>query len=325
MNTNKQQYKRISAEERFELACLLREGVSKRGVALRLGRDAKAVRYELARCPAGEYCPIKAEKQAGQRRHEWKARKLRENDVLRERVIGLLQRGWTPERISGWLAAQDGEQRVSAKTIYNFVRSRRGQKLGLPKLLPRHWKKRRGLDGRSYRSHRIPNRRAISERSKAASDRLEPGHWEADTVQGRKGTGVILTLNERVTRYFEARLLPDQKSETVMGALKEVLSRYPTDAVKSVTFDNGTEFTRHEDLHSLGVETFFADPGAPHQRGANENSNGLLRRFIKKGADLRKLSHAELRGYIGLINEWPRKCLDYLSPEEEFGKLIDDG
>src|ERR1039457_6153861 len=101
MNTNKQpQYKRITAEERVHLACWAREGVSMREMARRLGRDAKTVRYELARSPAGRYCPIQAERQAGQRRHEWKARKLRDDDALRERVTELLGRGWTPERKS---------------------------------------------------------------------------------------------------------------------------------------------------------------------------------------------------------------------------------
>ena len=102
-----------------------------REMARRLGRDAKTVRYELARSPAGRYCPIQAERQAGQRRHEWKARKLRDDDALRERVTELLGRGWTPERISGHLEREGGSLSVSAATIYRFVRSRRGQRLGL--------------------------------------------------------------------------------------------------------------------------------------------------------------------------------------------------
>ena len=135
---------------------------------------------------------------------------------------------------------------------------------------------------------------------------------------------MILTLNERVTRFYEARLLPNKKTGTVIAALREALSAYPARVVKSVTFDNGTEFTLHEELHGLGVDTYFCDPAAPHQRGANENSNGLLRRFVKRSTDLRQVSSSDLRAYTGLINEWPRKCLGNLSPEEEFGKLIKD-
>src|ERR1039458_9656604 len=143
-------YRRLSGEERVQISHWARDGVSGREIARRLGRDAKTVREELARLPRGEYCPIRAERQAEGRRHEWKGRKLWRDEALSGTVIGLLERRWTPERISGWLKAQGGEQQVSTKSIYNFVRSQRGQRLGLPRLLPRHYKRRRGRDGRSH-------------------------------------------------------------------------------------------------------------------------------------------------------------------------------
>src|ERR1017187_2799330 len=173
MKPQQPQYKRLTNEERGQISRWAWEGVSKREIARRLSRSAQTIRAELARCPTGNYCPIQSSHQAEQRRHQWKARKLQSDEHLRELVIGLLQRRWTPERISGWLKAQGGAQQVSAKTIYTFVRTQRGQRLGLPRLLPRHYKRRRGKDGRSGQRIRIPGRTPISARPEAANKRLE--------------------------------------------------------------------------------------------------------------------------------------------------------
>ena len=84
-----------------------------------------------------------------------------------------------------------------------------------------------------------------------------------------------------------------------------------------MTCDNGKEFAEHQQLtRGLGLEIYFADPYASWQRGANENTNGLLRHFFPKGTDFTQISHRRVACVEHLINERPRKRLDYRSPAE---------
>lgn len=149
------------------------------------------------------------------------------------------------------------------------------------------------------------------------------GHWEADVVEGRGHKGGIQTLLERKTRYYQARLLVNIDSEYGIKAQKYVLSKFPQPAHQSVTFDNGRENYNHQQLQrDLNTKTYFCDPQAAWQKGAIENHNGILRRYIPKKSDLTKLPQWELDLITEEINNRPRKCLQYATPKEEFKKEL---
>jgi IS30 family transposase len=321
MKQSKSKYHRFSSDERVELDRLHTAEKSVPEIAGVMKRSKNTIRGELARCPKGYYNPIKADKQAHRRRHKEKGGRLTRDIEAGALVIEKLRAGLTPERISGWLRRVEHRFQISTDAIYSFVRSKLGIKLGLHKLLPRYWKHRRKGKAKPAGKSLIPNRRAISERPLAVEDRLEFGHWEADTVIGRRSTGgAILTIVERRSRYYAAYKIASTKKEDVTRALKAFLTQF-AGFVKTITFDNGLEFAGHAELHAFGVETFFAEPYSSWQRATNENCNGLLRRFIPKGADLRLFTEQDVLDAAASINSWPKKCLEYAAPSEVFAML----
>ena len=296
-----------------------------REIARIMKRSKNTIVGELARCPKGTYNPIKADKQAQKRRHKEKGGRLTRDIEAAALVIEKLRLRWTPERISGWLRRVEHAFQISTGAIYRFIRSKLGLKLGLHRLLPRHWKHRRKGRAKQAGKSLIPNRRAISERPLAVEDRSEFGHWEADTVIGRRSTGwAILTIVERRSRYYVAYKIASTKKEDVTRALKAFMREFEG-LVKTITFDNGLEFAGHAELHAFGVETFFAEPYSSWQRATNENCNGLLRRFIPKGADLRLFTAQDVIDAAASINSWPKKCLEYATPTEVFAMLGETG
>ena len=148
------------------------------------------------------------------------------------------------------------------------------------------------------------------------NDRSEFGHWEIDLVLGKKtkGEAAVMTLVERQTRFAIAVKLANKQAETINRAVKSLLAHYP---IRSITSDNGSEFSSLSDLK--GVEVYFAHPYASHERGTNENFNGLLREFLPKGVSLNSLTTEELNHYVSAINDRPRRLHKYKTANILFG------
>jgi IS30 family transposase len=142
-------------------------------------------------------------------------------------------------------------------------------------------------------------------------------------VEGKSHQGGIQTLLERKTRFFQARLLERIDSEYGVKAQRDMLQQFPRHARQTVTMDNGKENYNHGKLTRwLGIQTYFCDPYCSWQKGANENHNGVLRRYIPKKADLTGVLQEDLDAIIEEINQRPRKCLGYETPEEVFTREL---
>jgi len=149
------------------------------------------------------------------------------------------------------------------------------------------------------------------------------GHWEADVVEGKAHQGGIQTLLERKTRYYQAKLMEKIDSEFGVSAQRDILQQFPQQARQTVTMDNGKEnYNHHKLTRWLGVQTYFCDPYCAWQKGANENHNGILRRYIPKKAVLTELTQEDLDAIIEEINQRPRKSLGYETPEEAFTREL---
>ncbi|SQH09680.1 truncated transposase [Streptococcus pyogenes] len=149
--------------------------------------------------------------------------------------------------------------------------------------------------------------KSIEERPEYINDRSKFGHWEIDLVLGKKtkGEAVMLTLVERQTRYALGVKLEDKQSQTINRAVTHlIISQYP---IASITADNGSEFSLLSTLEA--VDVYFAHPYSSHERGTNENFNGLLREYVPKGISLNPLTSEELDNDITAINERPRRLL----------------
>jgi IS30 family transposase len=165
----------------------------------------------------------------------------------------------------------------------------------------------------------IPGRVSIKERPGEVAARSRFGDWEGDLVVGRKGRGAIATHVERKSRYLMATLLPDRKADSFNTSAIPVYQSLPTVLCQTLTLDNGKEFSQFKDLESkTGLSVYFADPYAAWQRGTNENTNGLLRFYFPKGTSFKRISAKTLQRAVDRLNNRPRKCLGYRTPQEVF-------
>ena len=131
------------------------------------------------------------------------------------------------------------------------------------------------------------------------------------------GTGYLVTLVECKTRFLTVELVDNKKSDTARSAIEASFRHFPQ-AVKSITFDNGTEFAQHQLLaKSLNADVYFSYPHSPWERGSNENTNRLLRQYFPK-----KLSEITSKSFLAdcrqKLNTRPRKCLNFTSPASQF-------
>ncbi|HEQ4007742.1 TPA: IS30 family transposase, partial [Streptococcus pyogenes] len=191
----------------------------------------------------------------------------------------------------------------STKTIYHYIKE------GVLAIKPIDLPKMVSIRKRSKKVMKTNKKtlgKSIEERPEYINDRSEFGHWEIDLVLGKKtkGEAVMLTLVERQTRYALGVKLEDKQSQTINRAVTHLISQYP---IASITADNGSEFSLLSDLEA--VDVYFAHPYSSHERGTNENFNGLLREYVPKGVSLNPLTSEELDNDITAINERPRRLL----------------
>lgn len=311
----------LSSSDRDSIAVWFAAGVPIREIARRLRRDHSVISREIRRNKNGKhYVAIAAEAKSKERKHEAGLREPLSNPKLYAYVLARLRDGWSPEQIAGRLKLKNnGSVVISYETIYRFIYKEENKNLKLWQRLPRGHAKRRKWHGRSGKVERIPNRVSIHDRPEIIEAREEFGHWEGDSVVGKGKNHGIHTEVERKTRYLLAKLLPKLDSEHSVLAQNKIFGDLPSSARKTVTLDNGLEFVRHEELtQTTGMNVYFADPYCSGQRGTNENTNGLLRRYLPKKTSFHNLSQGELNDIVSEINNRPRKCLGYFKPAELF-------
>jgi len=221
---------------------------------------------------------------------------------------------WSPEQISGWLANNHPEHCVSHELIYQHIWADKKQGGTLYKHLRRHGRKyQKRSNGKTNRGH-IIGRVDIKERPYEVETRGRYGDWEADTIVGKGRSAALVTVVERKSRYTVIRLVPRATAEEVSRAMIEALQGgFP---LHTITSDNGKEFAKHLDVaKALGVATYFATPYHSWERGLNENTNGLIRQYWSKGTDFTQVTQEEVAKIEQLLNQRPRKCLGYNTPE----------
>jgi IS30 family transposase len=315
---------RLSLEEREEISRGLAAGESFRAIAERVGRNASTVCLEVNNNGGrARYRAATADRAALRRARRPKVCKLATNVLLAEIVEDKLERRWSPQQISGWLARRfpdRPELQVSHETIYlSLYIQARG---ALRRELTQHLRTRRA--NRRPRGYSPMNGQGqlrgtvhISERPPEANDRAVPGHWEGDLVFG-KGMSAIATLVDRQSRFVMLVPLPDGHTAPVVAdALAAKITELPEQLRRSITWDHGKEMARHADFTvATGVPVYFCDPRSPWQRGSNENTNGLLRQYLPKKTDLHTISAEQLDDIAAELNERPRQTLDFQSPSE---------
>jgi IS30 family transposase len=210
--------------------------------------------------------------------------------------------------------------RVSHETIYRslFVQARGVLKKELLRHLrtQRLMRKSKLASAEAQVRGRIAQALTIRQRPAEADDRAVPGHWEGDLLCGAKGSQIV-TLVERQSRFVILIKVPNQEAATVTAALSRHIRRLPASLKRSLTWDRGLEMAKHPQFTvATNVKVYFCDPQSPWQRGSNENTNGLLRQYFPKGADISSHSQAELNRVARRLNQRPRETLGFQTPAD---------
>lgn len=315
-------YKHLTAAVRGAMEALLNEDYTQKEVARKLGVSESTVSREINKrgTPSGYYAAV-AQSHYKRLRTNSRQRKKCLYTKRQKYIAKKLELGWSPEQIAGRLKRINSPLYVCKETIYQFLYTDEWAKdeEKLYQYLRYGRKKRKKQTGRGVHRMKIPNRVSIHDRPAIIAQRIEYGHCEGDSVI-YKNKMAINTMNELMTGKVAFKKLERKTAPATADAVVDSAGKLST---KTVTFDNGTEFTNHEEItRRTGIPVFFADTYCSNQRGANENVNMLLRGYLPKRADITDLKQEELDDIAEELNNRPRKRLGYLSPNEYYQYLF---
>jgi transposase, IS30 family len=328
------QYHVLTIDEREEISLGLAQGKSRREIAANLDRDPSTVSREIRRNSYASYAyryrasraQAMANRKALLRR---KSRKLDANERLKRFVFEHLDKRWTPEQIAKRLKKlypMDMTMHVSHESIYSYLYLwPRGElrRIVLKCLRRKHKYRRKYGKGRRTRSCVIQEFISIEERPKEVADRIIPGHWEGDLLMGHNNASALGVLVERTTRMIFLVRLKNKDAQTVRIAFGRKFKHLPAGLKRSLTYDNGQEMVQHKLFtKNTCIQVYFAHPHSPWERGTSENTNDILRQFFPKGINFNKVSLREINKVQNLVNDRPRKILDFSTPHEVFVKLL---
>jgi IS30 family transposase len=315
----------LTLAEREDISRGIASGCSMRVIAQHLSRASSTVSREVARHGGhAQYRASEADQRAWESALRPKPCLLALHSKLCRIVASKLMQDWSPEQISGWLKQQypqDETLRVSHETIYRslFLQARGALKQELVKHLrsQRRIRRSRHSSVHGHSQGKIVDAISIRERPAEVEDRAIPGHWEGDLLRGTHNSHVA-TLVERHSRFCMLVKVPGKDTATVVAALSQHLRQLPATLRRSLTWDRGLEMAQHKSFTlATEVQVYFCDPQSPWQRGSNENTNGLLRQYLPKTADLSSFSQSELDAIALRLNQRPRKTLGFQTPADK--------
>lgn len=335
--TQKETYKHLALDERVEIYALFKQGRSLREIGKKVGRDVGTVSRELkrnkSRCDR-PYTPVKAQENATRRTVKQRTKAPLKNPetyfYVKEKLV---EEKWSPETIAGRIKTDKPGLSVCHETIYEYIHGK-GKRQKLWKYLAEGHKKRRKRKGRDVRKDKltlkIPGAVSILDRPSCVNKRKTEGHLETDLMEGVRSEKPVLSVEVfRKTRYTQLTKLPNKRAKTKEKALTKKLKmvrsleKSTRPILKSITADNGSENTNHKEISKkLKTKVFFCQPYHSWEKGTVENTIKRIRRFIPKGTPLSQFSDTQIQWLENKMNNTPRKCLNYLTPNEAFEKEV---
>lgn len=319
-------HRRLTYKERVIIQTLLNENKTKAYIANRLNRSRSTISREVNKLgdnPKVDYDAYLAhwyakEDYLSKRNFD----KISNYKQLKIFVYKGLLSQWTPEQIAGRikeLYPNDPIMTISHEAIYRHIYTRPQASLNkkLIKLLVRKKTRRRPPKKRRDTGSKIINQVSIDNRPKHIENRIEIGHWEGDLIIGKNHKSAIGTIVERKARYTIIIKLNSKKADEVAKMFSKKINQLNNIFKKSMTYDNGIEMARHEKItQNTGMKIYFAHPYSSWERGTNENTNGLIRRYLPKGTDFNEIDEKTLMKIQEKLNNRPRKIIGYKTPKE---------
>lgn len=339
-------YSYLTLEQRREIEKMYAEGERVVDIAARLKRSAAAIYEELKRGYTHLNSDLTTEEryspEIAQQRYEEnlkaKGGELKigndyELSAFIEKKIG--EEGYSPAAVVGEIKrlGLTFKTEISEKTIYNYID--KGIFYGISReSLPEHGERKRKYDKvERKKAARAPQGESIEERPQEINDRQTFGHWEGDCVCGKKRTKeTLFVLSERLTRNEIIIKMPDQTAASVVAALNKLELRFGkkfSQIFKSITFDNGSEFMDCAEIEKSiygkdrkRTKVYYCHPYSAYERGTNENINKMIRRFLPKGTDFRKVTAAYIQRVETWINNYPREILGFETSGSLFERYV---
>lgn len=316
-------YNQLTENERYQIYILKKAGYTQKEIAKLLKRNPSTIGRELARNSGLRgYRPKQAQKLSDERRRgAYKARKVTAN--VRSAIETLIRQELSPQQTVDYLARHKGLS-LHHETIYQLIyadKAAGGDLYMHMRIASKAYRKRYGSHDRRGK---IKNRVSIEERPAVVDKRQRIGDWEGDTIIGKGRKSALLTLVERKTLYTVIAKLTGKQADLLARTAIQQLEPLK-DKVKTITLDNGLEFSAHEAVaDGLDAKIYFAHPYASWERGINENTNGLIRQYFPKGTDFNKISDEDIEFVMKRLNNRPRATRNGRSPNELFmGQRVD--
>lgn len=291
----------LTLNDRLIIEEMLDQFYTQTEIAKRIGKSQQCISKELKRYSyKGVYRAKHADFFAKQKKENKTISNTKVSDELIGTVVDYLKKGWSPKAICKTIS----DVKISFSTIYRWAAKGIIDKTLLAR---RGKKKRKKMKTKTQRFGTEEN--SIENRPEVANNRERLGDWEADTIVCSQNSSCLLTLVCRKSRFLICKLLPNRKADTIEKAICKML-KYQVK--HTVTFDNGSEFANWQNIEAkLNVKTYFCHPYSSWERGTNENTNGLLRRYFPKKTNFKKYKNRTIQRIVNLLNQHPREVLKY--------------
>lgn len=318
-------YTHFTPDQRNELSALLRAGHTQAEAAKLLAKTTSAVCQELKRNPANTktgYDAGLAKERAKRVRIEanQRFRKIENSVWIRSYIVRNTKKYWSPEQIAGRIKSKwpdKKERHIGKDSIYEFIYEQRKDLVKYLRCQKGKYRRRRGTKIREKRREELKKKR-IDARPKEVETKERIGDWEGDTIVG-KDKAHILTHVERKSGFGTADKLERGLAGLTRKKTEERFETIPKNKKHTLTYDNGITFSEHElTERNTGIAIYFANPYHSWERGCNENFNGLLRQFFPKKSSFAIVTQEDINKVVKLINNRPRKRLNYMTPAEVF-------
>jgi IS30 family transposase len=310
--------------ERMDIFKLLYvERLKPSAIAAALNRKPSSITREREKgMDNGMYNPIIAEARHLEARRNQRPR-LKMTDEAWNMVKGRLEKRWSPEEVAHRLKKEYPEYAMSGKTIYTYIFFHmKGElkKLALQDLRLRGKKRKEGGEGE--KRGKTPGMTLIDSRPGEINAREVPGHWEGGLIIGKGHKSAILVTVERKTRFVQMDVLESMDARTVRKKIERRFKKLEPELRKSITFDQGKENSEHKELReNTAIAVYFCHPHSPWEKGTCENTNYLIRDMLYPVDDFRELTQRDVSRIAKLLNDRPRKTLDFRTPYEVFSEL----
>lgn len=319
-------YHQFTQTERVLLSGYLRAGFNQTEIARLLGKHKSTISRQLSNNPAPNkigydariaHINAKLKRISANQRF----RKIEQDNWLRDYIKKKLKLKWSPDQIAGRLKRVYKRTIIVHETIYQYIYKVEPELIKHLRFKKSKYRKRYGTGKRITERKANDPKRRIWERPEEIEERSRLGDFEGDLVDGVNHSGYILTHVDRRSGYLLADKLKQAKAKIIKEITIKRFNQISEKKRKSITYDNGQGFADWEVTEKkIKVMIFFANPYHYWERGTNENTNGLLRQFFPKKSSFKEITQQSVDKAVKLINNRPRKRLNYLTPYEVFMK-----